>query len=341
MPSDANADRRSINDNHQDARRLSNAFQPINDGPFSGIEARIRSGQTAYENAQPSIQGLGIGQMLGQEAQLSNAHLPTNEGPFSGIEARIRSNSMTYENAQPFQGLGFAELQGASHGYANSIKSVHSIKSIHSIKSVHSIKSAPSTLPGPFPRYSTEDGGTLGPRIPGIPHGDEGLRFYLRKLRLGIFGKKTTPAPVSQKPAKKPIVKNNDALADKGMLDNDALHRQVQSQLPGPSMNQFEDALAKLDDGPEISSRLRLLPPGQASASPTTPEVDIKKQRGQNGIWSKVKGAFNGKQNERDAHHGSLGNEGASNTVPGTKDGIGRSISKDVRIGIPRMSDKG
>lgn len=25
----------------------------------------------------------------------------------------------------------------------------------------------------PFPRYSTEDGGHLGPRVPGFPHGDE------------------------------------------------------------------------------------------------------------------------------------------------------------------------
>jgi len=106
-------------------------------------------------------------------------------------------------------------------------------------------------------------------------------------------------------------------------------------------MNQFEDALAMLDDGPEMSSRLRLLPPGQVSVSPTTPEVVVKKRRGQNGIWGKVKGAFNGKQNERDAHRASLDDESASNTVSATKDGIGRSISKDVQVGVPRMADEG
>lgn len=111
------------------------------------------------------------------------------------------------------------------------------------------------------------------------------------------------------------------------------------------------DATTMLDDGPELSSTLKL---AQAILAPTmtrqtstepnsqsTPEIPEKKRRLGKGVWAKMKKAFNGKQNERDAQtesvrKGGLSTGGATNiyVAPGNGQAISQGRTSYLQIQI-------
>lgn len=94
------------------------------------------------------------------------------------------------------------------------------------------------------------------------------------------------------------------------------------------------------DDSPELPSAIARMLHDQATLSPPTPEVVVKKQCRQDKVLEKVKGVFNGKKDEKETHQGPSNIDGASDTRPPAKDGIGRSIN-NVDIGDTRMPDEG